>query len=91
MLLNRISNACEITVRNLQEYLTSNLKTLRLYEGLTQEQVSEIAMISRSTYSRIESGKATPDLQVLCLLADYYEIGIDLLVGTDLKKSMRKQ
>ena len=90
MLLLRKILHCEVTVHNLQKHLTSNLKALRLYEGLTQEQVSEIALISRSTYSRIESGKSTPDLPMLCLLANHYQVGIDMLVGTDLRNSCPK-
>ena len=91
MSLFRKTLFCEIAVPNLHKNLTSNLRILRLYEGLTQEQVSCIANVSRSTYNRIEQGKSTPDLPTLCLLATYYRIEIDLLVGTDLFENYRKK
>lgn len=80
---------CEPVLCNLIECLKSNLRMLRLAKGLTQEQVSEIALISRSAYSRIESGKRNPDIPTLCLLADYYGIGLDVLLSTELKSLLR--
>lgn len=73
-----------MNICDLHNNLQTNLKILRILEGHTQEQVSEILMISRSSYSRLESGKALPDLDTLCRISDYYGISIDQLIGHNL-------
>ena len=54
----------------------SFLKELRKEKGITQEQFAEIMEVSARTVSRWETGSNMPDIEVLILIADYYEVEI---------------
>lgn len=59
------------------------LKALRQSKGITQSEAAEIFGVSVSCYQKYEreKGYATPSLEVLCRLADYYQISTDYLLG----------
>lgn len=54
---------------------------LRRQYGLTQEQLGEIAGVSRQTVSKWENGDTTPELEKLYLLCDHFRISMDELTG----------
>lgn len=56
------------------------LKELRLLRGITQQQLSEIINISQQSISRYESGQHYPDIDTLVLIADYFNVPLDMLV-----------
>ena len=58
-----------------------NLIRLRRQNGLTQEQLGEIAGVSRQTVSKWELGDTTPELEKLHLLCDHFQISMDELTG----------
>jgi transcriptional regulator with XRE-family HTH domain len=57
------------------------LRDLRKEKGLTQEQLAERFSVSQRTVSRWETGTATPDLDVLLQLADFYEVDLRALLN----------
>lgn len=57
------------------------LKSLRSSHGLTQEELSKNLKISRSTIGMYESGARQPDFETLELIADYFNVGTDYLLG----------
>mgnify|MGYP001036179398 CR=1 FL=1 len=57
------------------------LKELRKRNGLTQAQLGERVGFSRATISMYEIGERNPDLESLEILADFFNIDIDTLVG----------
>lgn len=59
-----------------QVKIGSFLKQLRKEKGETQEQLAEKLSVSSRTVSRWENGNNMPDLDVLVILADYYEVDI---------------
>lgn len=61
----------------------SKLKQARLKSELTQEKVSNILNVSRSTISSWEVGRSYPDLESLVLLSDLYNISLDSLLRED--------
>lgn len=63
------------------EILCERLKEKRKKANLTQEEVSKILGVSRSTYAYYETGKNEPDLKTLTKLADLFETSIDYLAG----------
>lgn len=68
---------CKIKVQN--PYLRKNLKYLREYCELTQQQIANALCIDRSTYTYWERGKITPSIHKLTKLITYYrEKGINL-------------
>lgn len=53
------------------------LKALRKEKGLTQEQASEIFMVTGRTVSRWETGVNMPDLGLLVQIAEFYDVDLN--------------
>lgn len=63
------------------------LKLLRNEMDLTQEQLSEKLNIARTTVSAYETGNREPDFETLELIADFFNVDIDYLLGkTDIRR-----
>ena len=64
------------------EKKTLGLKLLELRQqhNLTQKQLCTSLNLGRSTYSYFETGRRTPDIDTLLLIARYYNISIEELV-----------
>ncbi len=61
--------------------LGKRLKELRKSYGLTQEKLADALDISRVNYTRYETDKARPDYETLILLADFFDVTTDYLLG----------
>ena len=59
----------------------SVLKSLRTERGLTQDGLSKALKVSRSTIGMYENGSREPDYETLELIADYFNVDIDYLLG----------
>lgn len=58
------------------------LKELRKEKQLTQEQLAEILGVTNRSISRWENGINMPDLDLVIVIANYYDVGIEeILVG----------
>lgn len=62
-------------------YLGINLKELRTKKGLTQEQLAYEFGVSAQSISRWENGSTYPDIVMLPVIASYFDVSIDTLVG----------
>ena len=63
------------------------LKDLREDNDLSQESISKILKITRPQYSLYETGKRDIPVDLLSILAKYYNTSIDYIVGyTDVYK-----
>lgn len=56
-------------------------KQLRLASGLTQAEMAKKLGISKSTISMYENGNREPDFETLELIADFFNVDIDYLLG----------
>lgn len=56
-------------------------KRLRTASGLTQAELSQKLNISRSTIGMYETGAREPDFETLELIADFFNVDIDYLLG----------
>lgn len=75
-----------------QKAIGGFLKKLRKEKGITQEQFAEIMGVSGRTVSRWETGSNMPDLDVLILIADYYEVELrEILDGERKSGKMNKE
>ena len=63
-------------------------KRLRLSRGLTQQEISEILGISSSTIGLYETGAREPDYDTLELIADFFNVDMDYLLGRTDKTTM---
>lgn len=61
--------------------LSKKLRQLRSKKGLTQKQLAHYLHCSPSSVSNYENDVYTPGLDTLVLLADFYEVSIDYLLG----------
>ena len=57
------------------------LKEIRKAKGIGQEKVSEDLGISLRAYQNYEYGAREPNLEMLCKLADYFNVTTDYLLG----------
>ncbi len=65
--------------RNVAE----KLRLLRTLTGVSQQRVADYIHVNRSTYSYYELGANKPPLDVLCALAEYFDINLSYLTGTE--------
>jgi transcriptional regulator with XRE-family HTH domain len=65
-----------------KEILPIKLKQARKEAGIKQEEVADIINISRATISKYENGQLEPNIETLGMLADFYEVSADWLIGT---------
>ena len=64
------------------------IRELREDADLTQAQVGKAINVPQRTYAYYESGQRMIPPQVLCALADFYQVSVDYLLGrTDKKQS----
>ena len=56
-------------------------KRLRTSSGYTQADIAEKLGISKSTISMYENGNREPDFETLELIADFFNVDIDYLLG----------
>lgn len=60
-----------------------NIKQIRIERGITQTEISKATGLPQNTISWIESDKGIPNIYQCKLLADYYGISLDELIGRD--------
>lgn len=65
--------------RNVAE----KLRLLRTLTGVSQQQVADYIHVNRSTYSYYELGESKPPLDVLCALAEFFDVNLGYLTGTE--------
>ena len=63
-----------------------NLKYIRKYYKLSQEELAKSTQITQAAISFWERNERTPNIVDLIKLADYYQISLDELVGRDYYK-----
>lgn len=59
---------------NLQFIIASNIKGLRINKNMTQEDLAELANLSVRQISRVENMEHEPSLEVLCKLANAFNM-----------------
>jgi transcriptional regulator with XRE-family HTH domain len=61
--------------------LYERIRELREKKGVLQAEVSKRLNVTRESYSMYETGKRQMNYETLCLLADYFEVSTDYLLG----------
>ena len=73
-------------MKNLKNTITNTnngligLKAIRKKRKLNQLKVAMDLHISRESLSYYENGKRSPDLQMLLLLSQYFDVSVDYLI-----------
>lgn len=60
---------------------TNRLKQLRLAQKVMSKQVAELLNITPRNYQRYETGEVDPPTSKTIILADYFGVSLDYLVG----------
>ena len=60
---------------------SERIKALRLERGMTQEALGKIIGVKPDSVYTYEKGKSYPEVRNLIILADYFGVSIDYLVG----------
>lgn len=60
-----------------------NLREIRVNRNLKVQEVSDYLCCLPSVYSRYESGKREPSIDVLLKLSKLYKVSVDYLIGND--------
>ena len=67
------------------------LQKLRKEQNLTQEELAEKLFVSRTAISKWESGRGYPSIDSLKVIAKYFQITIDELIGSEEIISLAEQ
>ena len=65
---------------SLNGRISMRLKELRIASGTTQKDVADSIGCTATVYSRYEREEREPDIEMLCRLANYFQVSIDYLV-----------
>ena len=63
--------------------ISENIKRLRKEKGVTQEDLAEAFNVSCQSISRWETDASYPDIELLPIIANYFDVTTDELLGTD--------
>src|SRR5699024_9106615 len=61
--------------------LGKRIKTLREHHKINQKQFAEIIGVSNVVLSRYETGERKPDYDTLLIIANYFDVTTDYLLG----------
>ena len=59
------------------------LKQLRKQNGFTQKEIAKQLNVTYQCYQRYETGERQPTPEMLCKLADIFEVSVDYLLGRE--------
>lgn len=66
----------------------NSIKKLRKEAGLNQEEFAKLFNVHQTAVSQWETGKTSPDTDIIIKMAKYFKISTDDILGnTDIKKS----
>lgn len=66
-----------------RDFRANRIKELRLEHGLTQRELSKILDIKQANISRWEAAKVVPNVLDAWVLAEYFGVSIDYLIGKE--------
>lgn len=65
---------------------SDNIRSLRAKKEITQQDVADTLIITRSRYVSYEDGRSEPPIEVLVKISKFFNISIDLLLTVDIRK-----
>lgn len=61
--------------------LNENIKKLRIVRGLNQVEFAKILCVTKQCVSNWENDNVVPSIDMLCKIADFFEVSTDYLLG----------
>ena len=68
----------------------SRFRDLREYKDMNQTQVAQLLFTSQTVHSRYERGVLTIPVEHLLILADFYDVSTDYILGRTNNKKVNK-
>lgn len=62
---------------------SQNLKMLRKQKGVTQQRLADILCVDKTSISKWENGFNYPNQNIQMMIADYFGVTVDYLLGRD--------
>lgn len=72
--------------KNFSEHLLECRKAA----GISQKTLADILGVSDAAVTMMEKSKRSPSFEILCVLADYFDVSLDYLVGRTDKPNSHK-
>ncbi len=76
---------------NIKENLARNLTNLRMTNKLTQSELASKINYTDKSISKWENGDATPPIDIIKTLADYYKVTVDYLLADNPEENLDKR
>lgn len=70
--------------------LTIRMRKLRDQKKLYQKDIARVLGIAPERYSKYETGAREPDIETLKMIATYFNVSVDYLIGFDDKTNLNK-
>lgn len=64
----------------------NKIRQLRKKKGITQESLASVLSVSPQAVSKWESGLTYPDVEIIPIIAGYFEVSMDILFGYDVRE-----
>lgn len=61
--------------------MLKNLKALRSEKKISQKQLADAVAVSQQSINKYENHSVEPDIKTLIMLADYFNVSVDYLIG----------
>ena len=68
---------------NFMEKFGTRLKNLTKEMGLSQEKLASEFHVDKSTIAKYETGKISPSIEMAVILAKYFSVSTDYLLGLE--------
>lgn len=73
-----------------KKIFSERISSLRKQKGITQQALAESVGLKKQAINMIESGQRACSIEILCALADYFDVSTDYLVGRTNKPDINK-
>ena len=74
----------------MKKNFSNVFKDLRKQREMTQEQIAEVLGVSCQAVSKWETNTSYPDISLLPIIADYFGVSVDCLLGHDAGKQFEE-
>ena len=64
-----------------KNYFANRLLSCRQSKNVSQKKLAEIIGVTDAAINMLEKSKRSPSFEVLCALADFFDVSLDYLVG----------
>ena len=79
-----------LQVMTMTIYFGENLKKFRKAKELTQETLADFLGVSFQAVSKWERNESYPDITMLPIIASFFGVTVDSLLGTDMIENNRR-